>query len=931
MSVVIDEEDYLVHYGILRKSGRYPWGSGEDVTTRAMTFLGMVEDLRKEKDGKPGLTDKEIAQGFGMTTTELRAATTIANNAATRAKIIQAEKLKAKGWSNGAIAKEMGLAGESSVRALLEPGRKERNDVLTATAEMLREQVADKGFVDVGKGVELHRGISAEKLNTAVSILRDEGYELHKVPVRQLGTGKDTRLKVLCPPGTTFGDLMRNRDKIQQITMFPVDRGQAFDTIKPPISIDSKRVKVRYAEEGGSLRDGVIQVRPGVKDTSLGNATYAQVRIAVDGTHYLKGMAMRGDPKDFPPGVDLIFNTNKSNTGNKLDAMKPMGKDPKDPFGATIDHQIQEADAFGRKHVTSVMNVVNAEGRWDEWNRTLSSQMLSKQSQVLAKRQLDLVQERKRRELDEIMSITNPTLREHLLEKYAESTDAAAVHLKAAAMPRQATKVILPLTKISENEVYAPTFKDGEIVVLVRFPHGGTFEIPQLRVNNKVAEGKSVIGNAARDAIGIHPKVAEQLSGADFDGDTVLVIPNDKRQIATRPPLEGLKNFDPKMYKLPEDVPKMSARTKGIEMGKVSNLITDMTIGGATFPELERAVKHSMVVIDAEKHHLDYKQSAIDNGITALVRKYQKKNGGASTVISNSGQNATTEIPERKLRSQKDGGPIDAATGRLVYVPTGRKTSETKVVDPDTGKRVWVASYRVRPDTEVVKRDGEPVTRETPVMEKVAKLSTVDDARTYLSKNPTPIEIVYADHSNALKGMANEARKATLSVKPIRRSPSAANTYAPEVKRLDAALNLALRNAPLERQAQIIGNAIYRQKLQANPDMEEGDKKKASSKALEEARIRTGAKKDQIVISPREWEAIQAGAISPSKLKDILDNTDTEKLKELAMPREAVVHDPAMRSRAADLVRRGYTQAEVADYLGISVSTLVSMLSGKSE
>jgi hypothetical protein len=366
------------------------------------------------------------------------------------------------------------------------------------------------------------------------------------------------------------------------------------------------------------------------------------------------------------------------------------------------------------------------------------------------------------------------------------------------------------------------------------------------------------------------------------------------------------------MYKLPETAPKMSARTKGIEMGKVSNLITDMTIGGAPFPEIERAVKHSMVVIDAEKHHLDYRQSAIENGIAALTKKYQKKNGGASTVISNSGANAKIEIPERKLRSAKDGGPIDAATGKLVYVPTGR--TYTKTV------------------TKTNKRTGEvtTVTKEVPYTEKVAKLASTDDARTYLSKNPTPIEVIYANHSNALKGMANEARKATLSIKPIERSPSAAKTYAPEVKRLDAALNLALRNAPLERQAQIIGNAIYRQKLQANPNMDEGDKKKASSKALEEARIRTGAKKDQIEISPREWEAIQAGAISPSKLKDILDNTDTEKLKELALPREAVVHDPAMRARAAELLRGDqYTQAEVANHLGISVSTLVSLLSGE--
>lgn len=913
MSVTVDEGDWLAHYGILRKSGRYPWGTGKDVTTRAQTFLGMIADCRKQ-----GLTDKQIAEGFGMNSTELRNATTIANNASSRAKIVQAEKLRAKGYSNVAIGREMGI-GESSVRALLEPGRKDRNDVLTATSQMLRDQVADKKYIDVGKGVELHRGLSSEKLKAAVSILRNEGYELHKVPVPQLGTGKNTSVKVLCVPGTTWGDLMKNRDQIQQITMYSHDRGLSYDDIKPPISIDAKRVKVRYANQGGALKDGVIEVRPGVKDTSLGKARYAQVRVAVNGSHYLKGMAMRGDEKDFPPGVDLIFNTNKKDTGSKLDAMKPMSKDPKDPFGATIDHQIQETDAFGRKHVTSVMNVVNAEGRWDEWNRTLSSQMLSKQSSVLAAKQLGLVRERKTRELDEIMSITNPTLKKHLLDKYSESTDAAAVHLKAAAMPRQATKVILPVNSMRETEIYAPSFNQGEHVVLVRFPHGGTFEIPELVVNNRNPEAARLIGPQARDAVGIHSKVAERLSGADFDGDTVLVIPNNQGKIKSSPPLEGLKNFDPKMYKLPDDAPKMSSRTKGIEMGKVSNLITDMTIGGAPFSEIERAVKHSMVVIDAEKHHLDYSQSAIDNGITALVKKYQKKNGGASTVISNSGANAKIDVPERKLRSEKDGGPIDRATGRLVYVPTGRTVPEVKLrsakdggpTDAD-GKRVYVQTGKM-----------------VPVTEKVAKLASTDDARSFMSKNPTPIEKIYADHSNALKGLANQARKETLSIKPIERSPSAAKTYHEEVKRLDGALNLALRNAPLERQAQIIGNAIYRQKVQANPDMDDAEKKKQKSKALEEARIRTGAKKDQIEIKPREWEAIQAGAISPSKLKDILDNTDTDKVKELALPREAIIHDPAKRARAAELVRNGYTQAEVANHLGISVSTLVSMLSGE--
>lgn len=67
--------------------------------------------------------------------------------------------------------------------------------------------------------------------------------------------------------------------------------------------------------------------------------------------------------------------------------------------------------------------------------------------------------------------------------------------------------------------MYAPNYKDGETVALIRYPHGGTFEIPILTVNNKQAEGKRVLGNTPADAIGINSKVAGRLSGADFDGD----------------------------------------------------------------------------------------------------------------------------------------------------------------------------------------------------------------------------------------------------------------------------------------------------------------------------------------------------------------------------------------------------------------------------
>lgn len=64
------------------------------------------------------------------------------------------------------------------------------------------------------------------------------------------------------------------------------------------------------------------------------------------------------------------------------------------------------------------------------------------------------------------------------------------------------------------------------------------------------------------------------------------------------------------------------------EMGVATNLISDMTILGASDDELERAVKYSMVVIDAEKHGLDYKAAYYEYNIQDLKDRYQIKANG---------------------------------------------------------------------------------------------------------------------------------------------------------------------------------------------------------------------------------------------------------------------------------------------------------------
>lgn len=910
----------LYHYGILRKSGRYPWGSGGDPEQRSRGFMAYVDDMKKK-----GLSDAEIARGFGLnsegqehTTTDLRTARSIAKNEILKADQMTAQRLRDKGMSPSAIGRQMGR-NESSVRALLQPAAQERAQMLHNTADQLREALKKNEYVDIGLGVPSQMGISAEKLNTAVSILKEEeGYKVIKIQTDQIAGAGKTTVKVLAPEGTTYRDVVSHPEKIGQVKGFTNDNGRSFTTVKPPLNIDSSRVAVRYGPDGGADLDGVIQVRRGVDDVSLGGKNYAQVRVAVDGTHYLKGMAVYAD--DLPKGVDIRFNTNKTDTGNKLDAMKKMKTvsstskeiDQENPFGSSISRQIIGRDSKGNEKVTSVMNIVNEQGDWDNWNKNLSSQMLSKQSPSLARQQLDKAYSDKKAEFDEINSLTNPAVKKKLLDSFADDADSAAVHLKAAALPRQRTQVILPVNSLKEDEVYAPNFRDGEKVVLVRFPHGGTFEIPELTVNNRNAEGKATVGQAkpgeALDAIGIHSEVAKRLSGADFDGDTVLVIPNSTKAVKTSSPLEGLKNFDPQMYKLPEG--QKFSGNKQTEMGKVSNLITDMTIKGAPHTEIAQAVRHSMVVIDAEKHNLDYKQSEIDNGIAALKKKYQgsvnpetgRKTTGAATIISRAG--SKVEIPDRKLRPYGQGGPVDAKTGEKVYINTG-KTKNKRVVSKD-----GTVSYTPVPKTI-----------------KVKKLEFASDAHT-LSSGST-MEQIYADHSNKMKALANEARKSSIRVKSVEHNTSATKAYAQQVSTLNAKLNTALKNKPLERQAQLFANAAVKAKTQANPGMDSDDLKKVKMQQLAIARARTGAEKSQIQITPDEWEAIQAGAITQSKLSQILDNADMDQVKALATPRVNPVMTPSKMSSATAMLANGYTPAQIADQLGVSISTLNSALARK--
>lgn len=866
----------IMHYGTPRHSGRYPWGSGDNPYQHEDGFLQQIAELRSQ-----GFTEKQIADGFKISTSRLRALKTIQREAERAARASEALRLKDKGYSATEIGRRMGI-NESSVRSLLDPALKERASITTATANMLKQQLKEKEYIDVGVGVEHYIGITRNKLKDALVVLQEEGYSVHRVPVEQLGTGQNTTVMVLAPPGTTYREVAQNKDKIRLIKEYSNDGGRSYLGLEPVKSISSDKILIKYKEDGGSDRDGLIELRPGAEGIDLGNSAYAQVRIGVDDKRYMKGMAIYGN--DFPKGVDAIYYTNKPKSTPAEEVFKKMKTkedgsiDQDNPFGATIK-------VGGQK---GVLNIISEEGDWKNWSKDISSQMLSKQKPAVAKRQLDLAYNSKKEEYDTISSLTNPAVKKKLLESFSDDCDASSSHLKAAGFPRQAWHVILPFPDMKNDEIYAPNYNNGEKVVLIRHPHGGKFEIPELTVNNKNKAIKDILGNAP-DGVGIHPRVAERLSGADFDGDTVLVIPNRSGSIKSKPSLKDLENFDPRIsYPAYKGMEKIKPSTMQKKMGDISNLITDMTIKGANDSELARAVRHSMVVIDSEKHNLNYKQSYDDNGIAALKTKYQGgATKGASTLISRS--NSVVRVESRKPRSMKDGGPIDPETGRKVYTKTGEK---------------------------YVNKSGKVVTR----TDKSTNMLETDDA--YSLSSGTPMENVYASYANKLKSLANRARLDYINTPSIKYSPSAKKVYQKEVNDLKSKLSVAQRNAPLERSAQILANKIVSSKKKDNPSMSNDQLKKIKGQALVEARARTGAGKTRIEITPKEWDAIQSGAVSNNFLTQILNNTNLDLVKEYATPRTNVTMTPSRIARARAMLNAGKTQAEVALALGVSTSTI---------
>lgn len=945
----VGREIILKHYGVKRKSGRYPW----DPSLHLPKNYKFIEDRDEMK--KRGLSDNEIAKQMGLSTTVYRSKVTIAKEELKQYNMQRISKLQSEGMIIDDIAKTIGTTGQT-VRNYLDeiknPNKSSRAQRVQteAVADTLKDAVKRSKYIDVGKGVEIQMGISKEKLKSGLNALVESGeYEVHNLRIAQVtDKNNSTPVKILTKKGVERSEIYKNMDKVRPVEEFAINGdARMFQQMERPKSIGWDRVHIRYAipegqkghgtNDDGAMMDGAMFLRPGVKDLNLGKASYAQVRIAVGDTHYLKGMALYGTEEMFkgiPKGTDIIFNTNKTANKTPQEVLKELKKNPEggapidgpNPFGATVKRQNTLVDSkgnpvykpgvkdrFGNKvpQIGSV-NIVNEEGDWGSWSKALSAQFLSKQPTTVVHERLKATMKQVQDEYESIQKVTNPVIKKQLMESFVSDLESKQVHMKAAAPKGFQGHVILPVPDMKENEVYAPNYKNGEKVVLIRYPHGGRFEIPELTVNNN-SVARKMISKDSPDAIGIHPKVASKMSGADFDGDTAYVIPNNKGKFKSRDSLKELKNFDPNMYAdKPGTFTPITKRYQQTLMGVVSNLITDMTLQGAPSNEIARAVKHSMVVIDAEKHKLNYKRSAEENGIDALMKRYM------------------THVDKVKY------GDLER------YNPKTRRVD--KVIDPDKlkkdltpGKEYTSASTIISRHKQSVITDGYQVEVPDPKSKsggtkmvwrnkkETYLVNMVKDANVFLGPNATKTEHHYADYINELKAFKNKVDSEMSGIKMPARDPKAAKIYAEEVLSMKDKVNQVKINRIKERQAQRMAEVSSKAEIARRSEDEVLKKDEVSrikQQALNKARSMVGAERTPVTITDDEWDAVQSNAVSGTLLKELVSFMDDSQLKSLATPRANKQMTEARKSKAKALLANGYTISQVAEALGVSSSTI---------
>ena len=471
---ITSESNILEHYGTKRHSGRYPWGSGDNPYQHSGDFLSRVEELKKK-----GLSEKEILETindslpdeYKMGLTEFRTARQKAGHDRKALEYDQIRALKDDGLGWKEIGDKLGMS-ESSVRSKYNNAIGEKASQAEKIAATLKEEVDKKGMIDISEGANQVLGVSESKLDEAAYILEAEyGYQRYGVGIRQpTNVRQQTNITVLAKPEFDQKYAYQHQDQIDSLGDYHSDDGgETFTKLQRPSSLDSSRVAIRYGDEGGLDKDGVMEIRRGVPDLDLGKSHYAQVRILVDGDHYLKGMAVYSD--DLPDGVDVMFNTNKPSGTPKMKVLKEAKADPDNPFGAAIkaNGQSMYIGEDGKEHLSPI-NKLKEEGDWDTMSRNVSSQFLSKQPKKLIENQLNLTVADYKAQYDEIMRYDNPKA-EDTVSLISETKDARTLSSgtiqenlyadfsnKLKAMANQARKEAANMKGIQRNPEAAKTY-----------------------------------------------------------------------------------------------------------------------------------------------------------------------------------------------------------------------------------------------------------------------------------------------------------------------------------------------------------------------------------------------------------------------------------------------------------------------------------------
>ena len=1073
----MEYEEFIAHEGKAhdenppgRGSGRYPFGSGNRPHQHDWDLLSRIDKI---KATNPGISNADIAKQLGFYKTDrygheefdengehkgdpghLKIARSMAINNKDRDEYEEIcwydnhlDPDTGKHYTNAKIATLMNLPNESTVRDKRTRGRNGNSEKFIKISEELKKECDAKGIIDVTKDVSNFLGCSEDNLNKALVTLQDQGYELKKLNYKNITNPMyEVNVTALCKPGEDTHLLFKQPERVMVLTSVEesikqrrdgeVDHDNDVESaalrrgIGPTPQVSLDRIKIRYGDDPddpGVIRDGLIELRAvrdqngklvaACPDLSLGNARYGQVRIAVEGDRYIKGMAVYNE--DLPEGCDIRVNSNKSMAKGIDGALKQLernkdGSIAKNMFGSAVIQTVQR-DQNGNpiigpdgKQLASAINFVGSynpanpmedahvEGRWAKWSKNLPAQFATDLPLAVTRKQLQLQSKIHDEQLQEIMSVNNPSVKRKLLIDYADQMDAAACDLKAAPIGGQKTRVLLPVPSLGDNECYCPGLEDGTSVAVARFPHQGKWETAILRVNNQNAEAKKMIGDGA-DAIGLNHNVHGILSGADSDGDTGIVIPMTRKNwktgefdkvidIENMPSLVGRVKTDDsggfKMVRISDfdtsaeygiDNPRFkdmvnskgeptyryfkTEEAKGKEMGIVSNLLQDMRNKGCeNADELFRADCYSMVVIDAKKHKLNYEQAYKDFGIAELKKKYQThldaetgklKEQGASTLVTLA---SSPSLQPLRAQWKPSNTSIDPETGKKIF-KAPKKTTEMKAspefvripgtnryLRDENGDKIqatWTGEVKQKEDGsyyyEPGTGKGKWQYKEQDRMEKIPKMNLVDDAYDLIHPDErikmSDMDKLYADYANHCKALGNNARKLWLQESPLPYNKEAAKKYATEVNEMKAALTEAKKNAPRERQAQFLATSQYNAILnERGSELDNEDKRKLRGQCLMDARERCGALKDRIKFTEKQWEAINAGAIHPTTLDDMLRNADQDNYMQLALPKSSRITDTMKNEIMSRYESKGQSYEQIAEAMNISTSTVANVL-----